>query len=1122
MRILFVLLFSCSTFCVYSQQSALRAYARHKKTNDSIQQSTLTKIADEAKVPLQFVDSIGKRNFLLIPAEGKGYSYLATLNTGAAQTTGAAVLQDETKGFRLAGEGIVAGVWDDGLVIDHVEFDKRILSKEGTSFFNHATHVTGTILASGVNTSAKGMAPQAKAYTFDFGDDLTEMISLASEDERGLLFSNHSYGTVTGWSKPNGVWTWFGDASISAEEDYLHGFYNQRAKDTDALAYLSPYYTIVWAAGNDRFETGDGTHPADCNKGAGYDCIIPDAVAKNIITVGAVSKVPNYSSPGSVTMSHYSSWGPTDDGRIKPDIVSAGTDVFSTLASGTNTYGYFTGTSMATPTVTGSLMLLQELYSKMNGGHYMKAATLKALAIHTAKEAGPKAGPDYQFGWGLLDVKAAADLIVSLNDKENRLIEGSLTNGETYQFEISPAANKKITLTLCWTDPEGSPTVPALDPLDKMLVNDLDVRLIDENGVITSPWILNPSVPQAQAMQGDNTRDNVEKIEFDTPLQKKYTVLVRHKGQLKNDKQDFSLLLTHKDNAISSSIFYWVGQSGSWNDIGHWSLTSGGAAAGRLPGENDVVIVDELSLVNEDTIKLTQDAVVSKIIWLNSKQAVLDVLSNTLRINSQFIICYPDMRAVGSGELHFTSSGSGLVSFKENDWSDVNMFFEKGTWKVDGSFKAKDIKISEGLHLWTGKNIQVNSIRVEPVAVWDISSVTIELRKSLQLPAVDFQFNSLGSVLSISDVGAVVDWQDLDFLGKLKVEQNASLTVLGNNVISSIEAEGVIETLGTFEWDSVSLQNDAVWNLGDNTNQQVRTFFAMNSTSKVEANTGATITLQPHKKLCFENVEIKNVNLSGNSVVNLGVNSVVENSTNWLQMPCEDVLFADFTVDYRCANGLVRFSDNSQGSATSWNWIFEQGSTSEESSEEQNATHYFENAGTHKVLLTIAKGTQSNSYSTDVLIQDNTLPINEVLLNNEGKLMSLSMAASYQWYNNRVPIQNAGERIFDYLSQPGVYEVLTTQGECNRLSTAYVVTALGAEQTEVRVFPNPASFTFTIEVDGSNYQNSAQLLDMHGRVVDEMEIGVPVHATSLATGVYILQIRLSSGQIISRKIIIAH
>lgn len=65
-------------------------------------------------------------------------------------------------------------------------------------------------------------------------------------------------------------------------------------------------------------------------------------------------------------MSSFSSWGPTDDGRIKPDIVADGVSVFSTTATHDSSYGYKSGTSMATPNAAGSLLLLQELSQQLS------------------------------------------------------------------------------------------------------------------------------------------------------------------------------------------------------------------------------------------------------------------------------------------------------------------------------------------------------------------------------------------------------------------------------------------------------------------------------------------------------------------------------------------------------------------------------------------------------------------------------------------------------------------------------------------------------------------------------------------------------------------------------------
>ncbi len=122
---------------------------------------------------------------------------------------------------------------------------------------------------------------------------------------------------------------------------------------------------------------------------------------KNILTVGAVNPIAaGYSSAADVLMSSFSSWGPTDDGRIKPDVVADGVGLTSSIASSNNAYATYSGTSMATPNVTGSLLLLQEYYVQLHPGIFMRSATLKGLTIHTADEAGPNPGPDYQFGWG--------------------------------------------------------------------------------------------------------------------------------------------------------------------------------------------------------------------------------------------------------------------------------------------------------------------------------------------------------------------------------------------------------------------------------------------------------------------------------------------------------------------------------------------------------------------------------------------------------------------------------------------------------------------------------------------------------------------------------------------------
>ncbi|MEZ4386595.1 MAG: S8 family serine peptidase [Candidatus Krumholzibacteriia bacterium] len=465
-------------------------------------------------------------------------------------------------GANTAGE---LAIWDGGVVrTTHQEFGGRVTVADGsTNLGDHATHVAGTLVAAGVDPQAHGMSPAAFLQSYYWDDDEAEMAAAAAA---GLRVSNHSYGWVVGWLygfNGDANWYWFGDPTVSQVEDPGFGFYADGTALWDEIAHAAPGYLIVKSAGNDRDDFGPGpggghyAWDAGANDWAwstttrnadggpdGYDSIGYRGNAKNILTVGAVEDVPGgWSSPDEVTASAFTSWGPTDDGRIKPDLVTNGVALYSSLAGSNTSYGWYSGTSMAAPAAAGSLNLLLQHYEAAVGATPL-ASTLKAIVLHTADEAGVAAGPDYSFGWGLMNTARAAELVADHAAGGRRVHEGVLTAGQIDRLRFHHDGSGTLVFTLVWTDVPGTPAPWSVDPPDPMLVNDLDLRVIRESdGAVLEPWILDPANPAAPATTGPNHRDNVETVDASGAGAGTYLVEIGHTGALTGD-QAYSLVQT--------------------------------------------------------------------------------------------------------------------------------------------------------------------------------------------------------------------------------------------------------------------------------------------------------------------------------------------------------------------------------------------------------------------------------------------------------------------------------------------------------------------------------------------------------------------------------------------------
>ncbi|MCC9043653.1 S8 family peptidase [Myroides sp. M-43] len=554
-----------STYDIEASSKQINEYAAKAEIN----RKRAFAVAKNKSLPTSGINARGNY-FELSSIDDNGILiYKTTLNAGSRITARAENIPTTLNGNTfLEGEGMLIGLVDGLPLLDtHQEFftsdanriSRATLKETVPEIFNHrdsirshqtrrfhATHVGGTIAALGLNPEAKGIAPKAKLWSYSWNDDYKKMSDMAIA---GIVVSNHSYGFD--------YFDNYGNLQDPRLLDYF-GAYLDTAVQYDRLAINYPYYQPVLAAGNDgdlQSKTYRNTSKENCN----CDMLNGGGVSKNMVVVAAVEQVVLYTGASSVRLAYFSSQGPTNDFRIKPDISAKGVDVFSSTfvvpnpLNATPGIGYYVksnGTSMAAPAVTGVFALWQEWATKFSSKPMpYKSATIRALMAHTADEAGAAPGPDHLFGWGLINAKAGIDVLLAAKDKRSTyVLEQELKQGEKFTKEIYVGKDRgKMVVTLSWTDPEGTLVKGNLDEEymknNPLLINDLNV-VVKKGNEVFYPWRLTKDFNNLKAEKGVNDVDNIEKIEIMDLTPGKYTIEVSHSKTLKAGKQEYSLIST--------------------------------------------------------------------------------------------------------------------------------------------------------------------------------------------------------------------------------------------------------------------------------------------------------------------------------------------------------------------------------------------------------------------------------------------------------------------------------------------------------------------------------------------------------------------------------------------------
>jgi hypothetical protein len=452
------------------------------------------------------------------------------------------------------GSGVAVAVADSGLDSGSAESMHPDLAGRVDAFFHygsltgaedehsHGTHVAGIVAGNGATGEMDdngfiyglGVAPGA------------HIIAQRIFDGEGNYEAPPSFETLTRDAVRAGA-----EIGSNSWGDDTQGQYDLSAAEFDALvrdadsgAPGDQPYILEFSAGN---------------AGSGTQTVGSPAVAKNVIATGAVENnrfdLYVYDS-GQETMADFSSRGPCEDGRIKPDVVAPGTwiaSLRSVFANDDNAwapisdnYLYQGGTSQAGPHVSGAAAIFVQYYKQTVTNTTPSPALVKAALINSAVDIddgeSTDAVPNNDEGWGRVDL---TEIIGSSRRFEFFDQATPMTNGQIFEHRIViGSSDEPLKITLAYTDVPGFPAAV------QALVNDLDLEVIAPDGTTYrgNQFENGESVPNPTSFDNIN---NVEGIYIDSPVPGEYTVRIHARNVVedaRNDTaavdQDFALVIS--------------------------------------------------------------------------------------------------------------------------------------------------------------------------------------------------------------------------------------------------------------------------------------------------------------------------------------------------------------------------------------------------------------------------------------------------------------------------------------------------------------------------------------------------------------------------------------------------